>query len=94
MKDKVDIIHHYARLQWACRRGILELDILLSFFLKNAYDKLSLTEKRLFVQLLNHSDPELFSWIIEKQEPEAAELASIVALIRHHAISRFSVETT
>ena len=40
------------RLRWSCRRGMLELDVLLGNFLEEAYFGLTPSEQELFVKLL------------------------------------------
>lgn len=74
-----------ARLQWACRRGMLELDVLLGNFLKEGYALLPQEDKASFVELLNCSDPELFSWFLGRERPVDNHLAEMVETIRHHA---------
>ena len=37
-----------ARLKWACRRGMLELDVLFIPFVDEAYDDLPATQQRIF----------------------------------------------
>ncbi len=46
-----------------CRRGMLELDIILERFLNHAYAKTSAGEKQCFEQLLNMQDPKLYQLI-------------------------------
>lgn len=77
-----------ARLEWACRRGMLELDVLLGNFLKEAYPGLPETEQVQFVQLLECSDPELFAWLLGQEKPTDPKLTSITEKIRQHAKSR------
>ena len=43
-------------IRWRCRRGLLELDIMLQSFLEIKYDDLSLEEAQLFEQLLEIED--------------------------------------
>lgn len=45
-------IENKARINWACRRGMRELDISIMPFFENEYDTLSDDDKRLFVRLL------------------------------------------
>ena len=71
-----------ARLVWHCRRGMLELDIILQRFLEKGLDKLSAKELEQFNSLLSCPDPELFSWLMGAEEPEDPELKEIVAVIR------------
>jgi antitoxin CptB len=77
-----------ARLKWACRRGMLELDILLENFLNEAYSSLSAEDKEHFAALLATPDPELFSFLMGKEVPADINLAHMVEVIRHHAKSR------
>lgn len=74
-----------SRLRWACRRGMLELDVLLGNFLEEAYLQASAEDQALFVKLLNCNDQELFMWLTGKEAVSQSELAHIVEKIRHHA---------
>jgi len=76
------------RLKWACRRGMLELDVLLDNFLENAYPSLSTSDQALFERLLETPDPELFDYLMGKATPDDKDLARITELIRQHAQSR------
>jgi antitoxin CptB len=71
-----------SRLEWHCRRGMLELDLILQNFLNKQVD--TLTEKQLqdFDILLDCTDPELFAWLMGHSEPQDKELLTLVSLIR------------
>lgn len=77
------------KLRWSCRRGMLELDVLLGNFLTEAYSGLERADKERFVLLLNCTDPELFTWLMGRESPADADLARITDIIRQHAKSRF-----
>jgi len=81
-----------ARLYWACRRGMLELDILLEHFLKEKYLHLSVQDKQIFVQLLSIEDQDLFMWLMGKQAPERL-FKDIIEKIRYHASTRHSASS-
>ncbi|HTM63386.1 MAG TPA: succinate dehydrogenase assembly factor 2 [Gammaproteobacteria bacterium] len=83
----MDMIHQLPRLKWACRRGMLELDVLLGNFLENHYPELTDDDKRLFIMLLEYTDPEIFSWLMGKAIPTDQQLARITEIIRKHAKS-------
>lgn len=70
------------RLLWACRRGMLELDLVLLPFVESHYDGLEQADKDLFCQLLECEDQDLFAWFIHRQSPQEADLAKIVEIIR------------
>lgn len=72
-----------ARLAWHCRRGMLELDLILQRFLEHQFDHLTEEERDALNQLLNCTDPELFSWFMGHEEPQDEELIKIVSLIRN-----------
>ncbi|WP_406666435.1 succinate dehydrogenase assembly factor 2 [Gallaecimonas sp. GXIMD1310] len=76
-----------ARLKWACRRGMLELDVLFEPFVDQAYDDLSDADKATFERLLTQDDPDLFAWVMGHQRCPDPELAAMVQLIldRVHA---------
>ena len=50
-------INNKARIHWACRRGMRELDISIMPFFEHEYDSLSDDEKRIFIRLLECDDP-------------------------------------
>ncbi|MEE1674425.1 succinate dehydrogenase assembly factor 2 [Agarivorans aestuarii] len=70
-----------SRLKWACRRGMLELDVLFMPFVDEAYDELSDEQKLTFKRLLACDDPDLFAWFMGHKECEDAPLAAMVKLI-------------
>ncbi|MBD2814179.1 FAD assembly factor SdhE [Xenorhabdus sp. Flor] len=75
-------IDNKARIHWACRRGMRELDISIMPFFEYEYDSLSDDEKRIFVRLLECPDPDLFNWLMNHGRPEDEELFNMVQLIQ------------
>ena len=74
----------FNRLRWQCRRGMLELDLLLLGFLESDYSGLDAELRRDFGRLLGYPDPRLQSWLLEAPDLDAvvAPLRTIVARIR------------
>lgn len=70
-----------ARLKWACRRGMLELDVLFIPFVEEAYDNLTAKEQRVFERLLTEQDPDLFAWFMGHKTCEDTELNAMVQFI-------------
>ena len=71
-----------AKLRWACRRGMLELDVLLLPFIDDdAYDALPDEQKAVFKRLLTADDPDLFAWFMGHQVCEDVELNTMVKII-------------
>jgi antitoxin CptB len=54
-----------ARIQYQCRRGMLELDVFLMPFCEHCYVELPNEKQKIFVQLLTEADPDLFNWLME-----------------------------
>jgi antitoxin CptB len=76
-----------ARLKWACRRGMLELDVLFIPFVDEAYDDLSTKDQFTFERLLTCQDPELFAWFMGHEVCEDKELNAVV----QHILKRVKV---
>lgn len=76
------------QLQWACRRGMLELDVLLGNFLNECYQHLAGDKKVQFERLLACTDPEIFAWLMGHEVPQDQGLLAITEMIRKHARSR------
>ena len=74
-----------ARLTWSCRRGMLELDLILHNFLEKGLNSLSPQQVSSFSSLLTHTDPELYAWLMGNEEPYNKELVEIVTVIRTHS---------
>ncbi len=72
------------RLLWASRRGMLELDLILTSFLEKQYANLSLDDQKFYGKLLLEQDQDLFAWFLQRQDPEDPELLRIVQIIREH----------
>ncbi len=71
-----------ARLQWQCRRGMLELDLLLRGFLANGYASLTDVEKLAFDRLLETPDQQLLEYLMGREQAEDKEVANVVARVR------------
>lgn len=70
------------QLKWRCRRGLLELDIVLQTFLENHYSTLTTDEKSLFTCLLELPDPTLMRWLIQNEPCEDQKLSAFIQKIK------------
>jgi antitoxin CptB len=57
------------RVRWRCRRGLLELDIVLGRFIEKRYPVMSNAERVIFDELLDYPDTVLWDVITGKKEP-------------------------
>lgn len=71
-----------ARLQWQCRRGMLELDLLLQGFLAQGYAELTAVQKQAFQRLLKMADQQLLEYLMGREQPQDKEIADVVASVR------------
>lgn len=68
-------------MRWAARRGMLELDLVLGPFVEQRYEHLSGPDKQVFERLMLSEDQDLFSWFLQRVEPDDEELHAIVKQI-------------
>lgn len=77
-----------ARVKWACRRGMLELDVLVMPFFEECFDDLSEQEQRDFISLLTCDDPDLFKWMMQHGRSDNPAHAMMVDKIVAHNNSK------
>ncbi|CZF83695.1 Antitoxin CptB [Grimontia celer] len=77
-----------ARIKWACRRGMLELDVIIMPFFEECFDTLTEEEKHHFVALLECDDPDLFTWLMGHGRSDKPELAAMIDKIVEHNRSK------
>lgn len=73
-----------SRLIWRCRRGIREMDILLLGYLENHYDDTSTEEQNIFEELLEETDLDILSWVMERTSPDEKYI-KLITFIRESA---------
>lgn len=71
----------WSRLQWRCRRGLLELDLVLQAFLHREYAALSAEEKQDLERLLALPDNTLLAYVQGRDKPEELELKQLLIKI-------------
>ncbi|NIR32102.1 MAG: succinate dehydrogenase assembly factor 2 [Gammaproteobacteria bacterium] len=71
-----------AKLLWRCRRGMRELDLLLTRFMQHGFDALPASDRAAFERLLECTDQEILAWITGNAAPPDAALERIVTAIR------------
>jgi antitoxin CptB len=68
------------RIRWQCRRGLLELDLVLARFLDRHLENLSPARIATFKRLLDYPDNDLWDLLNGKAVPPDAESALIIKL--------------
>jgi len=82
MPEQVD-----SSLRWRCRRGMLELDILLNDFLDKTYTTLTSQQKNTLDQMLDYPDQLLFDLFLGHMESSDNSVSNLVQTIRKSVIS-------
>lgn len=59
----------WSKLQWRCRRGLLELDLVLQAFLRDGYAMLTGEERQQLDHLLELPDDTLLAYIQGREKP-------------------------
>jgi antitoxin CptB len=70
------------RIRWRCRRGMLELDLVLAAFLERHFDALGPRSLAALRKLLELPDPELLDLVMGRDQAEGADERELVALLR------------
>ena len=70
------------RIQWRCRRGMLENDLVLSRFLAARGAQLTEDEIAMLDRLLDLPDNELWDLIAGREEPRDASVMPLLAQLR------------
>lgn len=72
------------QIRWQCRRGMLELDMILLKFFDGCFEKLAESDKQLFIQFLQEPDQTLYRWLMGQEVSEEPKMAVLVQTIRNY----------
>jgi antitoxin CptB len=70
------------RIRWHCRRGLLELDLVLAAFLERHHDRLDAQEMKIFTELLEQPDNDLLDLVMGRAEPADPRCRAVLALMQ------------
>ena len=70
------------RIRWSCRRGLLELDLVLERFVTDHYERLSQREKNVFSELLKLPDNDLLDLAMGRADTTDPEYGDLIKLMR------------
>jgi antitoxin CptB len=71
------------RIRWHCRRGLLELDLVLNRFLERDFATLSPDQREAFKGLLEYPDNDLWDLLSGRTDPLPGDSAAVVKLLRN-----------
>jgi antitoxin CptB len=75
------------RLRWQCRRGMLELDLLLNNFVDKKVNSLSEQEKQSFELLLSYPDQTLLDLLLGNSVSSDPSIATLVQQIQSTSLN-------
>ena len=70
------------RIRWHCRRGMLELDLVLNRFLERHFARLEPAKVSAFNALLARTDPELLDLVMGRTDAVEPDEREVLALMR------------
>ncbi|MEK9917602.1 MAG: succinate dehydrogenase assembly factor 2 [Betaproteobacteria bacterium] len=70
------------RVRWSCRRGLLELDLVLERFVTDHYERLSQREKDVLRELLKLPDNDLLDLAMGRADTTDPEYGDLIKLMR------------
>ena len=74
-----------SRLRWRCRRGMKELDVVLTRYLEVDYPLAPASERLAFENLLELQDPDLYYYLVGRTAlPEDADTAYVLKKLAQH----------
>lgn len=79
MTDDIEL----KKLRWRCRRGMMELDVLLGRWLEREWRQSPSTVRGVFLRLLETEDDILWRWLSGLEKPVDGTLADLVEHIRN-----------
>lgn len=70
------------RMLWRCRRGLLELDIVLEKFVKQHFNSLTATQLQAFDALLDTPDNQLWDMVTGRQHSDEPGTRAMLELLQ------------
>lgn len=70
------------KLRWRCRRGTMELDLMLMRYLDRCYVAADVCDQQAFIALLDREDNELIRYLLGEKHDYPDGLAKIIQKIR------------
>lgn len=85
MRTDEEFARRLQRLEWDCRRGMKETEVMLSPFCTARFAALPRADQEAFLDLLDCNDADLFAWFAGGERPDDPALARMVDLVLAHA---------
>jgi antitoxin CptB len=70
------------RLQWRCRRGMRELDLVFQTYLEQCYADAPVDERAAFTRLIEETDADIYAWLMGYAQSSDSELNGVLVTMR------------
>jgi|HubBroStandDraft_1064217.scaffolds.fasta_scaffold399793_2 antitoxin CptB len=77
-------------LRWRCRRGMKELDLLLTRYIEERYRDAPLAHQAAFQELLESQDTVIYAYCLGQERPPTALLSSLIEQITLSSVDQRS----
>ena len=67
-----------SRLRWHCRRGMRELDVLLTKYFEQTYPTAGAHQQQAFEALLDLQDPVILAYLVGAQTPDRQDIQDVI----------------
>ncbi len=71
------------KLQWKCRRGMKEMDILFEHYLHEHYRQADKAHQVAFETMCDMQDPVIADYLFERTAPDSAAINDIIVIMRN-----------
>lgn len=78
MNQEVSSAANLSRMRWHCRRGMRELDVLLTRYFEQVYPSATLRQQQAFADILDLQDPLIMAYVTGKQTPYSKDIADVI----------------
>ncbi len=75
------------QLEWRCRRGTKELDLMMQTWLREEFDRSTLAEQQAFVELLDWPDDKLIHLLVGNEQTDSLDTNELAGKIRSLPLS-------
>ncbi len=79
--NQLSVAEQKKALEWQCRRGIKEIEVLLLPFLEHHFEQEDEEVRMAFVSLLEEADLDMFEWFMKRDTADDERLQWIVDVI-------------
>ena len=70
------------KLRWKCRRGMKELDVVLTHYLQHHYSSAEPAVQQAFETILDMQDPELYFLLLGNTDTDDHDIATVIEVLR------------